>query len=231
MAPDVGTMPGLMWVDCNEQKPEKRWEAAALARQHVMLRYLAKQSATTAKPPGKHQVSTHSSESDILPYEADAQTRLKTSRQRKGTTGSRARTKPGRLQPCTNFSAENGLPLALPSAPVAALTFEKDRIVYQAAWWHCYRPDVTRKGDWIGSCRHAWNVGFWEFAKTDDTLREIFLSFAAAKEAAVRLSCGSDPDTIKLHSRAYLNHKGKAIQLVSKDIQGTSCPVRYRDSR
>lgn len=46
-------------------------------------------------------------------------------------------------------------------------------------------------------------------AQNDDTLLEMFISFAAAKEAAMRGMKSS---------KDYFVHKGRALQLVSDDI-------------
>ncbi|KXT08987.1 hypothetical protein AC579_69 [Pseudocercospora musae] len=71
-----------------------------------------------------------------------------------------------------------------------------------------YPPNDS--GYWIAECRTTWSQGFWEFAKEDTTLREIFMCFAAAKEAAVRDAA---------ESKFYFAHKGRAMQLIRNDLQ------------
>lgn len=108
------------------------------------------------------------------------------------------------------FSLER---LACPH-PTPALVSHEDQIVYRAAWWHCYvHPEfsTTPKNvpTWQEDFKRMWNAGFWEAARQDQTLLEVFISFAAAKEAAVKCL----PD-----APAYYRHRGKALVLIAEDV-------------
>lgn len=106
-------------------------------------------------------------------------------------------------------------PLVCPQ-PTPALVCHEDQLVYRAAWWHAYvHPDFTTTPPhvptWQHECRRKWNVGFWDLARVDETLLEVFMTFAAAKEAAVkRLS----------DAPAFYRHRGKALTLLAEDING-----------
>jgi hypothetical protein len=67
-----------------------------------------------------------------------------------------------------------------------------------------------------------WNAGFWEHARQDETLLEVFMAYAAAKEAAVKRL----PD-----APAYYRHKGKALTLLSEDVDGNYLQNHTMDSR
>ena len=178
---------GLMWIDCNEKCPDKRWQATAMARQHVMLDYLAKESHV-AKPSqtGRRRYASVSDKAHFA-------TRRHPSRKRLAAY-------------CRN--------------PQAAIILDRDQLIYQAAWWHHYQAYGVKQGNWISSCRHACNTNFWQLAQSDETVREIFLSFAAAKEAAVRLCSTASQDSAAPHARTYLKHRISAMQLVNKDLTG-----------
>jgi hypothetical protein len=108
-------------------------------------------------------------------------------------------------------------PLACPQ-PTPALVCHEDQLVYRAAWWHCYvHPNfLTAQADvprWRLNNKKMLNAGFWEVARQDETLLEVFMSFAAAKEAAIR----------SLHDApAYYRHRGKALKLLADDVNGRS---------
>jgi hypothetical protein len=108
-------------------------------------------------------------------------------------------------------------PLACPQ-PTSALVCHEDQLVYRAAWWHCYvHPDfLTAQADvprWRLDNKQMLNAGFWEVARQDQTLLEVFMSFAAAKEAAVKSL---------LDAPAYYRHRGKALKLLADDVNGRS---------
>jgi len=121
-----------------------------------------------------------------------------------------------RLPPNENTnSAELNLleQLACPT-PTPTLVRDQDQMVYRAAWWHCYTdPSLSTPfadvPDWQQDCKRTWNAAFWQMAKLDETLLEVFMGFAAAKEAAVR--CLTD-------APAYYRHKGRALTLLAKNI-------------
>lgn len=107
---------------------------------------------------------------------------------------------------------ENNLNNELMLQPRKALIRQKDQVVYQAAWYHSLLPDSRQTSYWTGwrnQCKMDWNRSFWQMAQHDDTLLEMFLSFAAAKESAVK---GAKT------SRGYYLHKGRALTLIRRDI-------------
>lgn len=110
--------------------------------------------------------------------------------------------------------------------PTPALVCHKDQLVYRAAWWHSYTlPHFLEEKfkdvpDWQLECKRVWRIGFWEAARLDETLLELFLSLAAAKEAAVK--------RLK-DAPAYYRHKGKALEMLSEDINGTLYPRHSMD--
>ena len=106
-------------------------------------------------------------------------------------------------------------PLVCPQ-PRPALVCHEDPLVYRAAWWHTYvHPDFatvpSHVPTWQNDCKQRWKTGFWGFARMDETLLEVFMAYAAAKEAAVkRLS----------DAPAFYRHRGKALTLLSEDVDG-----------
>jgi hypothetical protein len=116
-------------------------------------------------------------------------------------------------------SADRGLLewLACPK-PTPALVRDRDQLVFRAAWWHCYTDPrlsepITDVPGWQQDCKRTWNAGFWQLARLDETLLEVFMGFAAAKEAVIKCL----PD-----APAYYRHKGKALTLLAKDIESKS---------
>lgn len=106
-------------------------------------------------------------------------------------------------------------PLICPE-PTPALVCHEDQLVYRAARWHSYiHPDFTTTPSdvpsWQQDCKLRWNAGFWELARVDETLLEVFMAYAAAKEATVKCL----PD-----APAFYRHRGKALVLLSEDVDG-----------
>jgi hypothetical protein len=103
--------------------------------------------------------------------------------------------------------------LAYPK-PTPALVLDRDQLVYRAAWWH-YHTDpglstpLANVTDWPQGWKRTWKAAFWKMAKLDETLLEVFMGFAAAKEAGVRCLPNAP---------AYYRHKGRALTLLAKDI-------------
>jgi hypothetical protein len=99
--------------------------------------------------------------------------------------------------------------------PVQTLINPEDRTVAQAAYWHSYSPDrYPTKGfdrNWTHRYKGLCSAAFWGSAQEDATLLQTFVTYAAAKEIAVR--GGND-------NRAYLVHKSRALQMISADVQG-----------
>lgn len=96
--------------------------------------------------------------------------------------------------------------------PRNALVKKDDQIIYQAAWYHRLLPDSQQSHyytSWWNQCKLEWNRSFWELAQNDETLLEVFLSFAAAKKAAIKGAKSS---------QGYYLHKGKALTLVRRAV-------------
>lgn len=199
----------LLWIDCNEPKSAKRYEVAAAARQHVMLNYLAKQQPIySLKPHGddRKQLQGSPAEQDD---QVDEDKEGPTTARRPQRHSNALKGKGSRVKRSMPLSNQTKIPLASSINP--ALILAKDKEIYQAAWWHSLNIcQTTQRNGWIDVCRSQWGQGFWEFARGDGTLREIFLSYAAAKEASVKSL--SD-------SRAYFIHKGRAMRLVAEDLE------------
>lgn len=96
--------------------------------------------------------------------------------------------------------------------PVPGLINDEHRSIHNAIWWHRYNapdPQDPDEMDWLQKCKHEANRLLWDIARVDKTFLEIFMCLSAAKEIVVREST----DT-----RAYYRHKGRAIALVSQDV-------------
>lgn len=199
--------PDLLWIDCNETQSAKRHEVAAAARQHVMLNYIAKQQPegpTTARDADGKQASSEDEDDD---EEDDNPAPRKPSPKRQPSNALKG--KGTRIKRGNPLSNSTKIPLTTTLKPALLIPEEKE--MYQAAWWHSLNLCQTdQRNGWIDVCRSQWGQGFWEFAKEDGTLREIFLSYAAAKEASVKSLADS---------REYFVHKGRAMRLVAKDLQ------------
>lgn len=79
--------------------------------------------------------------------------------------------------------------LTIITRPRSALIRYDEQVIYQAAWYHRLLPDPRESryhASWWNQCKLEWNQSFWELAQSDETLREVFLSFAAAKKAAMQ---------------------------------------------
>ncbi|KAK4496539.1 hypothetical protein PRZ48_012519 [Zasmidium cellare] len=196
--------PDLLWIDCNETQPAKRHEAAAAARQHVMLNYIAKQNPEYPTKAG------HADGRDEDDDEGAVDSRTPPRKPSpKGRPSHALKGKGTRIKRGIPLSNATKIPLTTTIKP--ALLIPEDNEMYQAAWWHSLNLCQTdQRNGWIDICRQQWGQGFWEFAKEDGTLREIFLSYAAAKEASVKSLADS---------REYFVHKGRAMRLVAKDLQ------------
>jgi hypothetical protein len=73
--------------------------------------------------------------------------------------------------------------------------------------------------DWTQKYRvHASGL-LEELAKDDSTFLEIFMSFSAAKEIAL---------TGSRDLRPYFRHKGRAISLVSRDVNRELCKPGFK---
>lgn len=104
----------------------------------------------------------------------------------------------------------------IPLHPTPALICDKDRTVYHAAWWHQYAgPQLPSQGPlpWQHKNKLDWNLEFWQAARLDQTLLEVFICLAAVKRATIEDSSDVRP---------YYHHKGKAIALVSEDVNSRS---------
>jgi hypothetical protein len=117
-------------------------------------------------------------------------------------------------------------PLICPQ-PRPALVCHEDQLVYRAAWWHTYvHPDFatipSHVPTWQHDCKQIWNAGFWEYARLDETLLEVFMAYAAAKEAAVKRL----PE-----APAFYRHRGKALTLLAEDVDGNYCQREIINAR
>jgi hypothetical protein len=102
----------------------------------------------------------------------------------------------------------------LPSPSLASAEQQQHTMLSYATYWHSYcepTPTVNPKNNWTlqykGLCKRA----FWSYAQKDHTLLQIFIAFAAAKEATVRN---------RQESRVYLVQKSKTLAMLMKDIRG-----------
>jgi hypothetical protein len=101
-----------------------------------------------------------------------------------------------------------------PSSSSASVEHQQYTMLSYALYWHSYRnptPTVTRSKNWIWQYKDLCSEAFWSYAQKDRTLLQIFIAFAAAKEATVRN---------RQESRLYLIQKSMTLAMLMKDIQG-----------
>jgi hypothetical protein len=104
--------------------------------------------------------------------------------------------------------------LCLPSSSSASVEHQQYNMLSYALYWHSYRkstPTVTSSNNWIWQYKNLCSEAFWSYAQKDRTLLQIFIAFAAAKEATVRN---------RRESRVYLVQKSMTLAMLMKDIQG-----------
>ena len=204
----------LLWIECTEGQPTRDAKLVATVRQHVMLDHLAKQ-----EPAGEDRGAqrVYNASVTATPIAKQALTESVRFCQEKRTRGKStvepdgAPQKTLRRQKLT-AAGKPGHSSSVVLRPREALVREDDRVVHQAAWYHAISPDFGDppcRPNWRNHCKIAWNKAFWEIARSDGTLLEMFIAFAAAKEAAMKRADSS---------RAYYHHKGKALSLIGHDI-------------
>ena len=178
----TGTQGNLLWIEYDGSAKHPSHETRSALKQHVMLNFLDKQAPNArGKSLTRRRWTPPHEEEDVVNERRRALLR----------------------------------PLVCPQ-PTPALVCHEDQLVYRAAWWHTYvHPDFmevpSHVPTWQIDCKQRWNAGFWEYARLDETLLEVFMTYAAAKEAAVKHL----PD-----APAYYRHRGKALNLLSEDVDG-----------
>jgi hypothetical protein len=170
----------LLWINPVTTSAETRHAHTGIARQHVMIDYLEKQAVSdnASKPP-------QGISSVIIETATCRPNRASGDAASEGCCTERG-DKPlisgfGKSREPVRYL--EGFAAALPP-PIAALCTDTDRKVYRAAWYHTRSPQLPHSQarlSWKNQCKLGWNQAFWEFARNDPTLLEIFLSFAAAK--------------------------------------------------
>jgi hypothetical protein len=183
----------LLWIYHNDPAYLNAHELSFTIRQHVMVNYHNKR----AKRVQETQVAGK-------PRPVTTQTKDGTTRAEQIAVNPRdvSPLKPSRTH----------LHVAYFPPPAPGLINDEHRSIYNAIWWHRYTPlglPEQDKMDWIQKCRFEASELLWHLAKEDKTFFEIFMCFSAAKEIAVKGS---------RDLRAYFRHKGRAISMVSQDV-------------
>jgi hypothetical protein len=197
MAANTNTSSALLWVNYDSSTPSNPRGFTSTIRQHVMLNHFTRK----AKRGEQSQIAGKST--------PDNKTKDGDTRAEKHA-----------VNPPEAFPLDferTPLPLAYYSPPpTPGLTNDEHRSIYKAIWWHRFSPfDPPEREamDWTQKYRvHASGL-LEELAKDDSTLLEIFMSFSAAKEIVL---------TGSRDLRPYFRHKGRAISLVSRDLNRES---------
>jgi hypothetical protein len=190
----------LLWIHHDDDPAlPKSHELSATIKQHVMVNYHTQK----AKQAQETQVARRSSR-------AKAQTK-------DGTRSTRAEQIAIGPLVMSSSKSERKLPhVAKPPSPASGLIGDDHRNIYNAIWWHRYAPlDLPErdKMDWSQKYRFESNELLWNLATEDKTFFEIFMCFSAAKEIAVKGSKDLRP---------YFRYKGRAIAMVSQDVNRKS---------
>jgi len=183
----------LLWIHHDDPARPNTNEISFTIRQHVMVDYHTKK----AKQGQGTQVAANTRQHS---------TRIKDGISTAGRLAVKTRNVSS-LEPKQTRPQVTYLP---PPAP--GLINEEHRSIYNAIWWHRYTPlslPERDKMDWRQKYRFEASELLWTLAREDKTFFEIFMCFSAAKEIA---SKGSRD------FRAYLRHKGRAIAMVSRDV-------------
>ena len=196
MAASTNTSGSLMWVHYDSSTRSNPRGFTSSVRQHVMLNHFTRK----AKRGEKSQTVGKST--------ADKETKDRDTRAEELA-----------VNPLEAFSSDferSHLPLAYYSPPTPGLANDEHRSIYKALWWHQFSPfdpPEQEAMDWTQKYRiHASGL-LEELAKDDATFLEIFMCFSAAKEIAL---------TGSRDLRPYSRHKGRAISLVSRDVNRES---------
>jgi hypothetical protein len=191
----------LLWVhyDDDPTRP-KSHELSATIKQHVMVNYYSQR----AKQVQETKVVRRSSRAKAQ----SLQTTFVTTRGNQTTVSSRDASSSKLKQ--THFV------LAKIPSPAPGLISDEYRGIYNAIWWHRYAPlDLPEPDEthWSQKYRTVASELLWKLATEDKTFFEIFMTFSAAKEIAVKGS---------RDLRAYFRYKGRAIAMVSQDVNRKS---------
>jgi hypothetical protein len=197
MAANTNTSSALLWVNYDSSTPSNPRGFTSTIRQHVMLNHFTRKAKR-----GEQSQNAGKSTPDNKTKNGDT------------------RAEKHAVNPLEAFPSDlerPPLPLAYYSPPpTPGLTNDEHRSIYKAIWWHRFSPfDPPEREamDWTQKYRvHASGL-LEELAKDDSTFLEIFMSFSAAKEIAL---------TGSRDLRPYFRHKGRAISLVSRDLNRES---------
>jgi hypothetical protein len=188
----------LLWIHHDEDLARRnKHEFSSHVRQHVMVNYHTKKAKQVqgTQAAGKPKPSP---------------SQIKHIAIRPGQTA---------LSPitvCSTKAKQSPRHVAYYPPPAPGLINDEQRSVYSAVWWHRYHAPGLRdqeRLDWQEKCRMYASEILWNVAKSDKTFFEIFMCLSAAKEIVVKES----GDT-----HAYYRHKGKAISLLSQDVNRKS---------
>lgn len=198
MAANTNPSSPLLWINYDSSTPSNPQGFNSTVRQHVMLNHFTRKAKRGEKPQiagkSKPDIETKDGDTEAEELPVNPPEALSSDLERKP------------------------LPLAYYSPPLTpGLTNDEHRSIHKAIWWHRFSPfDPPEREamDWTQKYRvHASGL-LEELAKDDSTFLEIFMSFSAAKEIAL---------TGSRDLRPYFRHKGRAISLVSRDVNRESC--------
>lgn len=196
-AANTKTPSALLWIHHDSSTRSSPHGFTSTVRQHVMLNHFTRKAnrGQKAQITGDSTPDNRTKDHDIGAEELA--------------------TNP--LEALSSDLERTPLPLAYCPPPTPGLTNDEHRSIYKAIWWHRFSP-VDRPQqeamDWTQKYRvHASGL-LEELAKDDRTFLEIFMCFSAAKEIAL---------TGSRDLRPYFRHKGRAISMVSRDVNRESC--------
>jgi len=197
MAANTNTSRDLLWIHHDSSTRPSPHGFTSTVRQHVMLNHFTRKGKEREKPQivGKSTPGDKTKDRDTREEELA-------------------------VNPLGAFSSDlerTPLPLAYYSPPTPGLTNDEHRSIYKALWWHrfsSFDPPEPEAMDWTQKYRVHASELLWELAKDDKTFLEIFRCFSAAKEIAL---------TGSRDLRPYFRHKGRAISMVSRDVNRESC--------
>jgi hypothetical protein len=193
MAANTNTSSALLWVNYDSSTPSNPRGFTSTIRQHVMLNHFTRK----AKRGEQSQIAGKST--------PDNKTKDGDTRAEKHA-----------VNPPEAFPLDferTPLPLAYYSPPpTPGLTNDEHRSIYKAIWWHRFSPLELPKQDemdWTQKYRVHASELLWELARSDKTFLEIFMCFSTAKETAL---------TGSRDLRPYFRHKGRAMSMISRDV-------------
>jgi hypothetical protein len=197
MAADSNTSRALLWIHHDSSTRSNPPAFTSTVRQHVMLNHFTRKGKRGGKPHivGKSTPDDETKDRDTKAEEVAV----------------------NQLEAFSSDPKRKPLPLAYYSPPTPGLTNDEHRSIYKALWWHRFSlvdPPEQEAMDWTQKYRVHASELLWELAKDDRTFLEIFMCFSAAKEVAL---------TGSRDLRPYFRHKGKAISMVSRDVNRESC--------